>query len=131
MLASSEQAFDHLLNNGFTMLERVFPDHEVRSLAGRVSAALESSNEAAVLRTRGKTYGSRNLVETIPEVCSLFDSPSLREFAATVLTKNVGVVRALYFDKPPGQSWSLPWHKDRTIAVKRNDLVSRWFLKRQ
>ena len=29
-------------------------------------------------------------------------------------------VRILFFDKPPGHSWALPWHKDYTIAVKRH-----------
>lgn len=33
----------------------------------------------------------------------------------------------LYFDKPPERSWSLPWHRDRTIAVERNDLPSEQF----
>ena len=28
------------------------------------------------------------------------------------------VVRGLLFDKPPGQSWALPLHRDLTIAVK-------------
>jgi ectoine hydroxylase-related dioxygenase (phytanoyl-CoA dioxygenase family) len=26
-------------------------------------------------------------------------------------------VRALFFDKPPGHSWALPWHKDYSVAV--------------
>jgi ectoine hydroxylase-related dioxygenase (phytanoyl-CoA dioxygenase family) len=39
------------------------------------------------------------------------------------------MVRALYFDKPPDRSWSLPWHRDRTIAVKRNDVLTDDFRK--
>ena len=27
-------------------------------------------------------------------------------------------MRVLYFDKPPQQSWTLPWHKDMTVAVR-------------
>src|SRR5262249_11408360 len=38
-----------------------------------------------------------------------------------------GLVRVLYFDKPPGQSWALPWHKDLTIAVRDNALPSERF----
>jgi hypothetical protein len=30
------------------------------------------------------------------------------------------LVRALFFDKPPECCWSLPWHRDRTIAVQNN-----------
>ena len=40
----------------------------------------------------------------------------------TALGPGLGLVRVLYFDKPPGQSWALPWHKDLTIAVRANRL---------
>jgi ectoine hydroxylase-related dioxygenase (phytanoyl-CoA dioxygenase family) len=33
----------------------------------------------------------------------------------------------LYFDKPPGRSWALPWHKDLTIAVQDNTRPSTHF----
>ncbi len=38
-------------------------------------------------------------------------------------------MRILFFDKPPRQTWALPWHKDRTIAVRDNRLPSRHFSK--
>ena len=53
----------------------------------------------------------------------------MQEFVAAVLGSNAGMVRALYFDKPPDRSWSLPWHRDRTIAVKRNDVLTDRFRK--
>ncbi len=33
----------------------------------------------------------------------------------------------LYFDKPPERTWSLPWHKDLTIAVRDNTPASQVF----
>jgi ectoine hydroxylase-related dioxygenase (phytanoyl-CoA dioxygenase family) len=38
-------------------------------------------------------------------------------------------VRTLFFDKPPGQSWALPWHKDLTVAVRDNRLPSPHFVR--
>jgi ectoine hydroxylase-related dioxygenase (phytanoyl-CoA dioxygenase family) len=35
-----------------------------------------------------------------------------------VLGPSARIVRGLYFDKPPGHSWALPWHKDLTLAVE-------------
>jgi hypothetical protein len=37
--------------------------------------------------------------------------------AASVLGPACRPVRAILFDKTPGQNWSLAWHQDRTIAV--------------
>ena len=34
-----------------------------------------------------------------------------------LLGDDVGCVRGIYFDKPPGQGWALPWHRDQVIAV--------------
>ncbi len=51
----------------------------------------------------------------------------LFEFCSSVLGNTWGAVRGLYFDKPPGASWSLPWHQDKTIAVKDNKIPSKSF----
>ncbi|MCH7990061.1 MAG: phytanoyl-CoA dioxygenase family protein, partial [Planctomycetes bacterium] len=51
----------------------------------------------------------------------------LLQLLRETLGDGFGLVRGLYFDKPPERSWSLPWHKDLTIAVQRNDLASTHF----
>jgi ectoine hydroxylase-related dioxygenase (phytanoyl-CoA dioxygenase family) len=51
----------------------------------------------------------------------------IAEAAVGLLGPGCGVVRGLFFDKPPGQSWALPWHKDLAIAVRRNDLPTTVF----
>ena len=122
-------AIDELAGSGYTLLRAVLGRDEIQKLADRLSAALCDRNEESVLRSRGRLYGSRNLIETFPEVCTLPRHPVLHEFVAAVLGPTAGMVRALYFDKPPNRSWSLPWHRDRTIAVKRNDVVTDRFRK--
>jgi ectoine hydroxylase-related dioxygenase (phytanoyl-CoA dioxygenase family) len=79
------------------------------------------------LRSRGSTYGSRDLAALFPAVRELPRQPVLRAFLHEVLGPRAGLVRALFFDKPPERSWSLPWHKDRTIAVKDNQRPSSIF----
>src|SRR6266404_493411 len=54
-------------------------------------------------------------------------APARVEAMAAVLGPDFGLVRVLFFDKPPGGSWSLPAHKDLTIAVRDNRLPSRHF----
>lgn len=39
--------------------------------------------------------------------------------AAKILGENCRAVRAIFFDKSPQTNWSLGWHQDRTICVKR------------
>ena len=50
-------------------------------------------------------------------------APVVRDALLEVLGPDAGVVRALYFDKPPGHSWALPWHKDYSLAVRAHGPV--------
>ena len=125
----SAESLGRLHEHGYVMLEDIFDAREIDAVASRLSATLQARNEPSILRSRGRTYGSRNLLETFPEATALLNRPSLRDFTSAVLGNAAGIVRALYFDKPPDRSWSLPWHKDRTIAVKRSDLPSERFRK--
>jgi hypothetical protein len=112
--------------DGYTLLPGVIDAAEIAALGGRLAAALEL-DQPSVLRSRGRTYGSRDLARLLPEVCEIPRRGVLWEFVAAVLGPHAGLVRALYFDKPPDRSWSLPWHKDRTIAVRDNTLPSTLF----
>ncbi len=117
-----------LNENGYALLEDVFDGPELELLIEGLTTALQAQSESS-LQSRGQTYGSRNLLDVFPSVASLLREPSILEFIVATLGEKAGLVRVLYFDKPPGRSWSLPWHKDRTIAVQRNDLPSKVFRK--
>src|SRR6185437_14142607 len=54
---------------------------------------------------------------------------SLPNILAAILGPKFGLVRILFFDKPPRQTWALPWHKDLTVAVRDNRLPSQHFAK--
>jgi ectoine hydroxylase-related dioxygenase (phytanoyl-CoA dioxygenase family) len=118
----------HLDCHGYVLVRDVVGRGELAELAARLADAL-LSDRPAVLRSRGRTYGSRDLVALLPEVAALPRRPLLHELVAQVLGPRAGVVRALFFDKPPDRAWSLPWHKDRTIAVADNTLPSANFLR--
>ena len=119
---------EQLRNLGYTLLPRVFDAEQMRSLGSQLAAALQT-DQLPVLRSRGQTYGSRDLIRLLPEVCESPSHPVLSEFIAAVLGPDAGLVRALFFDKPPDRSWSLPWHRDRTIAVQNNETTSSEFRK--
>jgi hypothetical protein len=77
-----------------------------------------ASDEALLSGASGPAYGARNLLDLWPSVVDLVRRPPLTDVLRDVLGEGTGVVRVLYFDKPPGHSWALPWHKDYSVAVK-------------
>jgi hypothetical protein len=104
---------------GFAMLNGVFTAEECSAIIAGVEAGLASSPEAA-RSSQGAVYAARNILDVWPESRSIWLKPSLVEFISRVLGGSVGLVRGLYFDKPPDRTWSLPWHQDLTVAVKEH-----------
>lgn len=110
-----------LQSDGFFVVEECLSPDECQAWCKRISYSLDNSDTQGRLQTNiGEltvTYGSRNLLAICPEVVELLSIPAIAASCREILGGDYGVVRGLYFDKPPGLSWSLPWHQDLTIAV--------------
>jgi hypothetical protein len=104
--------------DGYAILPGVFTADEVRAvLAEWEEVSRRHAADPAILANDGPPYGARNLLQLWPRVVELARRPALRHPLVAILGPAAGVVRALFFDKPPGHSWALPWHKDYNIAV--------------
>lgn len=106
-----------LETQGFCTLSSVLSKAQVGDACEHLDRLLLDGG-AGILESKGVGYGIRNLWQHWPEVVELVRSPATLEFVRKELGSQVGMVRGLFFDKPPGRSWTLPWHRDRTIAVK-------------
>jgi len=102
---------------GFAILPRAFSPERAASLASDLAQALPHAGRS-VLQSRGHVYGVRNLIDVWPPALTVAQDPALRESVSGLLGEGFGLVRSLFFDKPPGRTWSLPWHRDLTIAVR-------------
>lgn len=114
--------------DGFQILPRAVDASSVERLLAVFSQAFEEESQSVRARSsRGHVYAARNLIDSIPEVITAWQTEKLLEFLHEILGDDMGLVRALFFDKPPERSWNLPWHKDTSIAVKDNSSRSKWF----
>lgn len=126
MDANLAQVIARLRGDGFAVLHGVVPAPEADAVvAGLAAAFAAAGNNEALLGT----YGARNVLELWPPAAVLWRRPALTRAIAHLLGPAFGLVRVLFFDKPPGESWALPWHKDLTVAVRNNALPSSRFSK--
>src|SRR5262249_18929168 len=111
------------------LLPKVFSAEEVAEVTSDLSAALarSSAQEGTIRSEAGNLYAARNLLTSWSLVASVWKRRALLEALMAALGPGLGLVRVLFFDKPPNQSWGLPWHKDLTIAVRENRLPSQVF----
>lgn len=119
-----------LAADGFAVLAAIFSGEQTRTALAQLMAAFAADGDGSTLRGQtGGIYGARNLLHIWPGVIEAWRQAPLPDVVAQVLGPRFGLVRVLFFDKPPGQSWALPWHRDMTIAVRDNRLPSGQFCK--
>ena len=107
-----------LTTDGFTIIRDVMSPSACHEMSAQIGHVMQSNDGNAINAGKGRVVGGRNLLRVWDGWRAIVDEPSIRSLVASQLGKSAGVVRILYFDKPPGKGWSLSLHKDRTIAVK-------------
>jgi ectoine hydroxylase-related dioxygenase (phytanoyl-CoA dioxygenase family) len=116
-----------LERDGFCLVRRALTDADCDRLLAEWSTACAAGNDGLMRSATGAVYGARNILDRWPAVLRVIDQPELLAALRDVLGDGFGLVRVLYFDKPPGESWALPWHKDLAIAVRDNRRPSAHF----
>lgn len=110
---------------GYCWLRSALDERQVNRLIVACSSLFEDDSQRVRARSsRGHVYAARNLIGSIAEVETIWRQEPLREFLQSELGDGFGLVRALFFDKPPDRTWTLGWHKDQSIAVKDNSISS-------
>jgi len=127
-------AIDHFLaamaEDGFAIVPAVFVPYKVDAMLAGIERAFRDQPEAVAIRSGGgAVFAARNVLALWPEAESDWREPPLPEFFAALLGSGFGLVRSLFFDKPPERNWALPWHRDLTVAVRDNRVASRAFCK--
>ena len=123
---------EQLAADGFALLAGCYAASECTALAAELEAALHAcaDDATALRRANGALYGARNLLAVFPAALELWRKPRLTALLSKMLGPEFGLVRGLYFDKPPANTWSLPWHQDLTIAVQDHSRPSDTFRNR-
>jgi hypothetical protein len=117
--------------DGFAILPQVFAPHQVDQIVHDLADLLDGGHQqnSAIRGRDGIIYAARNVLEWWPGAKTVCEQIPIPPALKAILGAKYGLVRALYFDKPPERSWALPWHKDLTIAVRDNTLPSTHFRK--
>jgi hypothetical protein len=90
---------------GVCLIPRFVPEVQLPALRTAVDACVSGGPGNRVFRLPGAA--GRDLL------------PLLGDLASWLSGKPARIVRILAFDKTPETNWGVPWHQDRTVAVKR------------
>ncbi|QVL30131.1 phytanoyl-CoA dioxygenase family protein [Telmatocola sphagniphila] len=119
----------YLTERGYVLVPGILNPTQCANWLSSWECFLNSERPSTILRTAdGTIYGARNLLRDWPEIRDLLEETSVFSLVREILGPQAGLVRILFFDKPPEQSWALPWHKDLNISVRKNDRPSSQFI---
>jgi hypothetical protein len=126
----NEQWLNKMAQDGFVVLPGVFTANQIDGILCALERAFQGQADNLAIRSDGGTvYAARNVITLCPEAATVWRQAPLPEIVEALLGAKYGLVRGLYFDKPPDRTWALPWHKDLTIAVRDNQRPSSLFSK--
>lgn len=118
LAAEADHASDKLARRGYALI-----DGSAVDLAAAV---------AAFDTLRADADESARIAPDHPLIALLLRQPAVRDLVADALGPGARPVRAIAFDKTSSANWFVPWHQDRTIAVKARDdsaAVTNWTVK--
>jgi hypothetical protein len=121
---------EQLAANGYAILPAVYTPAQIDVMLLALESTLQRQPAASTMRTEsGSIYAARNVLTLWPDAAMVWRQSPLPATLMSLLGVQFGLVRILFFDKPPDRTWALPWHKDLTIAVQNNHLPSHLFSK--
>ena len=104
--------------DGFVVKDHHLRDQMVNSLIASIAAGDAWGGDAAgVRRKRGVAFARRNLL-SVASVRSFLASDEVRSLHEFIAPDSIPV-RAILFDKTGDANWTVPWHQDRSIAVRQ------------
>lgn len=67
---------------------------------------------------RESVYAIRNPLLSAPGLHAILAASPVAPLAQALFKSTPFIVRSLYFDKPVDSNWRVPWHQDRTVALR-------------
>ncbi len=101
---------DALERDGYTVLPNVFTEQEVAHMVRSLERIFGEriGEEASIRGDEGAIYAARNVLTLWPEAADVWRVPALTNALAAILGPSFGLVRILFFDKPPRQPGPCP-----------------------
>lgn len=99
--------------DGYYLLRGAIALADVGRLRGDLERSLRDQSEVdgSIRRHHDVIAAARNLIKLWSGTADVARCLPMRQIITAVLGADAGLVRGLYFDKPPGASWSLPCTK--------------------
>ncbi|WP_185287483.1 phytanoyl-CoA dioxygenase family protein [Chryseobacterium lactis] len=106
----------HILEYGFSVINKVFSDKEVEQIIS-VLDRIDTSKEN--FRKSEDLFAIRQFLKEVPEIKDLIFNDAIQQVIREIFGAKYFVVKSIYFDKPETSNWYVAYHQDLTISVDK------------
>lgn len=106
-----ELPFNHLIQNGFQIIENIYTPTEINELLQQIEKEL-----AIATHSKKPLFAQRFFLKNHPQLLPFIFNKKLLEVIHR-LSPKAKIIKSIYFDKPPTANWVVQWHQDLTIHV--------------
>lgn len=101
---------------GFAIIDNVYTAEEVDAILHTIS---EADTSKPAFRKSNELFAIRRFLNEVPATYNLIFNDRL----ASIISNNLGddyfVIKSIYFDKPEGSNWFVPYHQDLMVSVDK------------
>ncbi|GAA3972733.1 phytanoyl-CoA dioxygenase family protein [Mucilaginibacter dorajii] len=109
-----------IVNDGFTVINGIYTNAEVKSILDVIASANQSN---PAFRKTDDLFAIRQFLKELPQVVPLIFNDKLKAIITALFDQDYFVTKSIYFDKPELSNWFVAWHQDLTIVVdKKTDV---------
>jgi ectoine hydroxylase-related dioxygenase (phytanoyl-CoA dioxygenase family) len=105
-----------LSEQGFTTIDDIFSDIEIKSILGCIEQVDTSGPR---FRKSGDLFAIRQFLKEVPEVIPYLFNEKLDTLIRELFGNDFFVIKSIYFDKPGQSNWFVSYHQDLTISVDK------------
>ncbi|PTT15273.1 phytanoyl-CoA dioxygenase [Flavobacterium sp. HMWF030] len=106
-------------NEGFTIIDNVYSENEIKKLISLIENTTENEPENATFRKSQDLFAIRQFHKEIPETLSFIFNENLNNIIESTFGKGYFITKSIYFDKPEKSNWFVAYHQDLTISVDK------------
>lgn len=106
-------------NEGFTIIDNVYSENEIKKLISLIENTTENDPENATFRKSQDLFAIRQFHKEIPETLSFIFNENLNNIIESTFGKGYFITKSIYFDKPEKSNWFVAYHQDLTISVDK------------
>lgn len=94
--------------DGFVVVPAAFSAAEAAAIGDELSSVLAAGDGIARRSGAGTVVAARNVLEMYPRAGTVWRREPLVALLSEALGSRFGLVRVLFFDKPPDRTWCWP-----------------------